>query len=91
MGLIPGSPVRIETIAEFVVAATLFGFNLAAASSFARVLFSMMVPPNEEGKMFAMYQVIDRSSSWIGPLASAFITNASHNQLCKVQFSYLLS
>lgn len=69
----------IKTVAEMYVLAVYFGFLLGALQSFSRVMFSELLPPGMESEFFALYEITDRGSSWLGPLLVAVITDALGN------------
>ncbi|KAI8903858.1 autophagy-related protein 22-like protein [Gorgonomyces haynaldii] len=51
------------------------GFLLGATQSSCRVLFSDLVPPGLEAEFFGLYEITDKGSAWIGPLAMGLIRN----------------
>jgi len=63
---------------EFYVFSTYYGFFLAAIQSNARVVMCQLVPAEREAEIFALYEITDKSSSWIGPLVVAFINEAAN-------------
>ncbi|TPX41640.1 hypothetical protein SeMB42_g05486 [Synchytrium endobioticum] len=79
LGLVPGSPIGLRTLNEFVIISAWYGFMLSAQQSFSRVLYADMVPVGKESEFFALYEVSDKGSSWIGPLISAAATDLTHN------------
>ena len=42
--------------------------------SYTRVLFSSLVPKGLEAQLFALYEISDKGSSWIGPCVLAVIS-----------------
>ena len=51
--------------------------NWGSIQSYARSVFAYLVPIGKESQMFALYEITDKGSSWIGPLMVALITNIS--------------
>jgi UMF1 family MFS transporter len=60
---------------ELPMVAIFHGFILGATHSSCRVLFSELLPHGHESEFFGLYEVTDKGSSWIGPLASGLIAN----------------
>ncbi|TPX31683.1 hypothetical protein SmJEL517_g05068 [Synchytrium microbalum] len=79
LGLITSSPIGLRVLPEFIVASAWHGLLLGAYQSFSRVLYSELMPIGHESEFFALYEVTDKGSSWIGPLVSAALTDATHN------------
>jgi len=47
-------------------------------NSFCRSMFADLVPRGRESEFFGLYAITDKGSSWLGPLAVAAITDATH-------------
>jgi hypothetical protein len=56
-----------------------YGLNLGSVQSFSRSTFGAMIPEGMEANMYALYNVTDRGSSWIGPAVVAAILSATGN------------
>jgi MFS transporter, UMF1 family len=52
----------------FFVLAAAIGMVLGGSQALSRSLFSHLVPLGKEAEYFAVYQVSDRGTSWLGPL-----------------------
>jgi UMF1 family MFS transporter len=52
----------------FFVLAAAIGMVLGGSQALSRSLFSHLVPLGREAEYFAVYQVSDRGTSWLGPL-----------------------
>lgn len=52
----------------FFALAAAIGMVLGGSQALSRSLFSHLVPAGREAEYFAVYQVSDRGSSWLGPL-----------------------
>merc|ERR1712232_276002 len=74
-GLIPGSPIGLVSKAEMFLFSIFYGLNYGSVQSYARSVFAYIVPVGKEAEMFALYEITDRGSSWIGPLMVAVIAN----------------
>lgn len=60
--------VGINTGAEILALGSFYGFNLGAMQAFSRTLFATLIPPGREAQLFAIYELTNRGSSWLGPL-----------------------
>ena len=58
---------------ELYAGVALYGFTVGALQSFSRSAFAAMVPEGQEDLFFALYNVTDRGSSWIGPAVISLI------------------
>ncbi|MDQ3886785.1 MAG: MFS transporter [Actinomycetota bacterium] len=58
---------------QFYALAVGIGLVLGGTNALSRSLFSQMVPPGREGAYFSLYEVGERSTSWLGPLLFAGI------------------
>ncbi len=52
----------------FFVLAAAIGMVMGGSQALSRSLFSRLVPAGKEAEYFAVYQVSDRGTSWLGPL-----------------------
>ncbi len=58
----------VRTTAEFFVLSGLVGFVMGGTQALSRSTYSLMIPKGREAEYFALYEVSDRGTSWIGPL-----------------------
>lgn len=58
---------------QFYGLAVGIGLVLGGTNALSRSLFSQMVPPGREGAYFSLYEIGERSTSWLGPLLFALI------------------
>ncbi len=58
----------LQTEAEFWVLGVVIAVVLGGSQAISRSLFSQMIPPGKEAEFFAIYEVSERGTSWIGPL-----------------------
>ncbi|KAG0347572.1 Autophagy protein 22 [Podila humilis] len=70
---------KFSTAKELFVVAVYFGFLLGAVQSYCRSMFAGLVPRGRESEFFGLYAITDKGSSWLGPLAIALITDATHD------------
>ena len=58
----------VRSTAEFFVLSGLVGFVMGGTQALSRSTYSLMIPKGREAEYFALYEVSDRGTSWIGPL-----------------------
>ncbi|MFC6089800.1 MFS transporter [Saccharothrix lopnurensis] len=63
--------------AQFYVLAAGIGLVLGGTNALSRSLFSQMIPPGREAQYFSLYEVGERSTSWLGPLVFAGVGQAT--------------
>jgi UMF1 family MFS transporter len=68
LGLIPGSPIGLKTVPEAFIFGAVHGMMLGPVQSYSRTLFSDLVIPGKEAEFFALFEITDKGSSWLGPL-----------------------
>ncbi|GGM78825.1 MFS transporter [Longimycelium tulufanense] len=56
---------------QFYGLAVGIGLVLGGTNALSRSLFSQMIPPGREAQYFSLYEVSERSTSWLGPLLFA--------------------
>jgi len=49
------------------------GLVLGGTNALSRSLFSQLVPAGKEGEYFSLYEIGERSTSWLGPFLFAFV------------------
>lgn len=62
---------------QFYALAVGIGLVLGGTNALSRSLFSQLVPPGREGAYFSLYEIGERSTSWLGPLLFAGIGQAT--------------
>jgi MFS transporter, UMF1 family len=62
---------------QFYALAVGIGMVLGGTNALSRSLFSQMVPPGREAEYFSLYEVGERSTSWLGPLVFAGVGQAT--------------
>lgn len=58
----------VSTETEFYVMAGLIGAVMGGSQALSRSMYSLMIPKGHEAEYFAIYEISDRGTSWIGPL-----------------------
>ncbi|KAK8803861.1 hypothetical protein WA158_001555 [Blastocystis sp. Blastoise] len=64
-----------------LILCAIFGFILGPVQSYSRSVFSSLIPAGHESEFFALYEISDRGSSWIGPLAISLFSTYLNNML----------
>ncbi len=62
---------------QFYGVAVGIGIVLGGTNALSRSLFSQMVPPGREAQYFSLYEIGERSTSWLGPLVFAGVGQAT--------------
>ncbi|WP_433274216.1 MFS transporter [Actinosynnema sp. CS-041913] len=62
---------------QFYALAVGIGLVLGGTNALSRSLFSQMIPPGREAQYFSLYEVGERSTSWLGPLVFAGVGQAT--------------
>ncbi|NYH77122.1 UMF1 family MFS transporter [Actinopolyspora biskrensis] len=62
---------------QFYGVAAGIGLVLGGTNALSRSLFSQMIPRGKEAEYFSLYQVGERSTSWLGPLVFAAVGQAT--------------
>lgn len=62
---------------QFYALAAGIGMVLGGTNALSRSLFSQMVPEGREAEYFSLYEVGERSTSWLGPLVFAGVGQAT--------------
>ncbi|KAF9920059.1 Autophagy protein 22 [Linnemannia zychae] len=88
LGLILPFWPKLSSAEELFTLASYYGFLIGAVQSFCRSMFADLVPKGRESEFFGLYAITDKGSSWLGPLAVAAITDATHE--IRYAFIFLL-
>ena len=89
LGLIPGSPVGLKSLPEAYLFGAIHGLMMGPVQSYSRTLFSDLVIPGKEAEFFALYEITDKGSSWLGPLVCGELFRATRST--SAGFIYLLA
>ena len=71
------SSIGLQQEAELYALAILFGCLLGSTQAYARAQFTELIPEGHESDMFALFEITDKGSSWLGPLVAAAIVHAT--------------
>jgi len=71
------SSIGLQTEAELYILAVIFGFLLGSTQAYARSQFTELIPTGHESDMFALFEITDKGSSWLGPLVAASIVSGT--------------
>ncbi|KAF9957625.1 Autophagy protein 22 [Mortierella alpina] len=66
---------HLSSATELFTLAAYFGLLIGSVQ---RSMFADLVPRGRESEFFGLYAITDKGSSWLGPLAVAAITDATH-------------
>merc|ERR1719499_1068191 len=75
IGLIPNAPIGLVSKPEYYIYAVFWSLNFGSLGGFSRSIFASIVPVGKESEMFALFEITDKGSSWMGPLSLAVISN----------------
>ena len=67
----------LRSASELFALAVWFGLCLGAAQAYGRAVFSDLVPEGHESDMFALFEITDKGSSWMGPLIAGAIVQST--------------
>jgi UMF1 family MFS transporter len=59
--------------APFMVLGASIGLVLGGSQALSRSLFSQLIPAGKEGEYYGFYEISDKGTSWLGPLAFGLI------------------
>ena len=75
VGLIPNSAFGLKRIWEAFVFGAIHGLAIGPIQAYTRSMFSDLLIPGREAECFALYEISDKGSSWLGPMVVAEIIN----------------
>ena len=61
-----------EEAVPFMILGACIGIVLGGSQALSRSLFSQMIPAGKEGEYYGFYEISDKGTSWLGPLAVRF-------------------
>lgn len=70
---------------ELFLGIIIYGFNLGSVQSFSRSLFASMTPRHRMSETFAVYEVTDKGSAWLGP----FVVSVLQQGTGDIRWSFL--
>ncbi|RQX13471.1 MFS transporter [Micromonospora ureilytica] len=62
-----------EAPVPFMVLGAAIGLVLGGSQALSRSLFSQLIPAGKEGEYFGFYEISDKGTSWLGPLAFGLV------------------
>jgi UMF1 family MFS transporter len=69
----------LRTPADAVGMSVIIALVLGGSQALSRSLFSSMIPPGREASFFAIYEIAESGTSWIGPLVFALVVAATNS------------
>merc|ERR1711881_528450 len=72
-----GPTMNTTTIWVFAV---VHGLLIGAVQSYSRSLFAQLVPVGYEAQFFALFEITDKGSSWMGPTILAIVSNMGYTK-----------
>lgn len=67
----------VGSAVQFVAVAIGIGLVLGGTLALTRSLYSQLIPPGKEAEYFALYEVGEEGTSWIGPLVFSAVAGAT--------------
>ncbi|HET9518464.1 MAG TPA: MFS transporter, partial [Actinoplanes sp.] len=58
---------------QFIVLGAAIGLVLGGSQALSRSLFSQLIPKGREGEYYGFYEISDKGTSWLGPLAFGLV------------------
>ena len=69
--------IGLQTEIELFLLAMCFGLTLGSSQAYARAQFTEIIPEGRESDLFAIYEITDKGSSWLGPLVATLIVQST--------------
>ncbi|HEX2419274.1 MAG TPA: MFS transporter, partial [Micromonosporaceae bacterium] len=69
----------VGRVVPFVVLGGVIGLVLGGSQALSRSLFSQMIPRGKEAEYFGLYEISDKGTSWLGPLAFGLVFQMTHS------------
>lgn len=69
----------LDTVEEFFLLGALIALGMGGIQSLSRSLFSKLVPQNRQGEFFGIYELSEKGSSLLGPMAFALAMEFTHS------------
>ncbi|BGP40356.1 Autophagy protein 22 [Rhodotorula kratochvilovae] len=67
----------LRTPGQMYALSCVFGALFGAFQAFSRATYAALIPPARGARFYALYSITDKSSSFLGPLLVALVTNAT--------------
>ncbi len=69
----------LDTLVEAYFMSGAIGFVLGGSQALSRSLFSKMIPKGRESAFFGIYEISERGTSWIGPIAFGLVAQLTNS------------
>lgn len=69
---------------EVYIFSFIFGANIGTIQSYGRQVICNLIPRNKESEIFALYEISDKGSAWMGPLIMGIL-----NQVTDLRYFFL--
>lgn len=69
----------LDTVEEFFLLGALIALGMGGIQSLSRSLFSKLVPHSRQGEFFGIYELSEKGSSLLGPMAFALAMEFTHS------------
>jgi UMF1 family MFS transporter len=69
--------VQVGSVGQFIAIAVAIGLVLGGTLALTRSLYSQLIPRGREAEYFALYEIGERGTSWIGPLVFSAVAGAT--------------
>jgi UMF1 family MFS transporter len=63
----------LQTPTQFFIMGAVIALVLGGSQALSRSLFSLMIPAGQEAEYFSLYEISERGTSWLAPLAFGLI------------------
>jgi len=70
----------LYTATQFWILGAILATVLGGSQALSRSLFSQMIPKNRESEYFSLYEIIERGTSWLGPVVFALALQLTGTQ-----------
>ncbi|HEX5543479.1 MAG TPA: MFS transporter [Micromonospora sp.] len=68
-----------EAPVPFMILGACIGVVLGGSQALSRSLFSQLIPAGKEGEYYGFYEISDKGTSWLGPLAFGLAFQLTHS------------
>ncbi|GAB2945246.1 MFS transporter [Micromonospora polyrhachis] len=68
-----------EAPVPFMILGAAIGLVLGGSQALSRSLFSQLIPEGKEGEYYGFYEISDKGTSWLGPLAFGLVFQLTHS------------
>ena len=93
LGVIVYAYALLQTTTQALAMAAMIALVLGGSQALSRSLFSKMIPAGRESSFFGLYEISERSTSWIGPLIFGYVvaqTNSYRDAILSLIVLFLL-